>query len=39
MVYDVPGCELGHHGEDAPFDAILKKCGLADPTEPAAWAS
>jgi hypothetical protein len=30
MVYDVPGCELGHHGEDAPFDAILKKCGLAD---------
>lgn len=31
MVYDVPGCELGHHGEDVSFDAILKKYGLADP--------
>lgn len=31
IVYDVPGCELGHHGEDVSFDAILKKYGLADP--------
>ncbi len=30
-VYDVPGCELGHHGEGVSFDAILKKYGLADP--------
>ena len=27
-VYDVPGCELGHHGEDVSFDSILKKYGL-----------
>jgi hypothetical protein len=31
IVYDVPGCELGHHGEDVSFDAILKKYVLADP--------
>jgi hypothetical protein len=31
IVYDVPGCELGHHGEDVSFDAFLKKYGLADP--------
>ena len=31
IVYDVPGCELGHHGEDVSFDTILKKYGLADP--------
>lgn len=31
IVYDVPGCELGHHGEDVSFDAILKKYGLTDP--------
>ena len=31
VVYDVPGCELGHHGEDVSFDSILKKYGLADP--------
>jgi len=30
-VYDVPNCELGHHGEDVSFDAILKKYGLSDP--------
>ena len=30
-VYDVPGCELGHHGEDVSFDSILKKYRLADP--------
>jgi hypothetical protein len=31
IVYDVPGCELGHQGEAVSFDAILKKYGLADP--------
>jgi hypothetical protein len=31
IVYDVPGCDLGHDGEDVSFDAILKKYGLADP--------
>lgn len=31
IVYDVPGCELGHHGEEVSFDAILKKYALADP--------
>lgn len=30
-VYDVPNCELGHHGEDVSFDSILKKYGLSDP--------
>jgi hypothetical protein len=30
-VFDVPGCELGHHGEDVSFDSFLKKYGLADP--------
>ena len=29
-VYDVPGCELGHHGEEVSFDAILKKHGLTN---------
>lgn len=32
IVYDVPGCELGHHGEEVSFDAILRKHGLmSDP--------
>ena len=31
IVYDVPGCELGHHGEDVSFDSILKKYMLAEP--------
>jgi hypothetical protein len=31
IIYDVPGCELGHQGEDVSFDAILKKYALADP--------
>jgi hypothetical protein len=31
VVYDVPGCELGHHAEEVSFDAILKRYGLADP--------
>lgn len=30
-VYDVPNCELGHHGEDVSFDAILKRFKLTDP--------
>jgi len=30
-LYDVPGCELGHHGEDVSFDSIVKKYGLQDP--------
>ena len=30
-VYDVPNCELGHHGEDVSFDSILKKYALTDP--------
>jgi len=30
-VYDVPDCELGHHGEDVSFNSILKKYNLADP--------
>lgn len=31
IVYDVPNCELGHHGEDVSFDSILKKHRLTDP--------
>jgi hypothetical protein len=30
IVYDVPDCELGHHGEDVSFDSILKKYQLDD---------
>jgi hypothetical protein len=30
-LFDVPGCELGHHGEDVSFDSILKKYALDDP--------
>ena len=29
--YDVPGVELGHHGERCSFDAILDKYKLTDP--------
>ena len=29
--YDVPGVELGHHGAECSFDAIIKNYGLADP--------
>jgi hypothetical protein len=28
--YDVKGVELGHHGKECSFDAILKKYGLVD---------
>ncbi len=31
IVYDVPNCELGHHGEDVSFNSILKKYKLNDP--------
>ena len=31
VVYDVPDCELGHHGEDVSFDSILKRYPLKDP--------
>jgi hypothetical protein len=30
IVYDVEGCELGHHGEDVSFDSFLKKYNLTD---------
>jgi hypothetical protein len=30
IVYDVPNCELGHHGEDVSFNSILKKYKLTD---------
>ena len=30
-VYDVDGCELGHHGEDVSFNSLLKAFKLADP--------
>src|SRR5712692_4679638 len=29
--YDVPGVELGHHGEHCSFDAFLEKYKLDDP--------
>jgi hypothetical protein len=29
--YDVPGAELGHHGEGCSFDAFLDKYKLTDP--------
>jgi hypothetical protein len=28
--YDVPGAELGHHGEHCSFDAFVEKYGLGD---------
>ena len=31
--YDVPGVELGHHGEECSFEAIIRKYGLS--TDPA----
>src|SRR5205814_452295 len=30
IVYDVPNCKLGHHGEEVSFDAILRKYRLMD---------
>ena len=29
--YDVPNVELGHHGAECSFDAIIKKYNLMDP--------
>lgn len=29
--YDVPGAELGHHGESCSFDAFLDRYALSDP--------
>jgi hypothetical protein len=29
--FDVPGAELGHHGAECSFDAIIRKYGLAEP--------
>src|SRR5437762_11292474 len=31
IVFDVPKCKLGHHGEDVSFNSILKKYKLTDP--------
>jgi hypothetical protein len=31
ILLDVPGCELGHKGEDVSFDSIPNKYGLSDP--------
>ena len=31
ILFDVPGCELGHHNEDVSFDSIVKKYNLDDP--------
>jgi hypothetical protein len=30
-VFDVPNCELGHHGDGVSFNSILKKYHLTDP--------
>ncbi len=32
--FDVPGVELGHHGEECSFDAIIRKYNLTDPALP-----
>jgi hypothetical protein len=29
-VFDVPDCELGHHGEDVSFNSIVKKYKITD---------
>jgi hypothetical protein len=31
IVFDVPNCQLGHHGEDVSFNSILKEYSLTDP--------
>lgn len=28
--FDIKGVDLGHHGKECSFEAIMKKCGLAD---------
>src|SRR5437588_12664748 len=37
IVFDVPDCELGHHGEDVSFNSILKKYNLTDAALNVAW--
>jgi hypothetical protein len=29
--FDVPNVELGHHGSECSFDAVIRKYGLTDP--------
>ncbi len=31
IAYDIPGVELGHHGTECSFDAVIKKYGLRAP--------
>ncbi|HET6894788.1 MAG TPA: chromate resistance protein ChrB domain-containing protein [Candidatus Baltobacteraceae bacterium] len=31
LPFDVPGVELGHHGEFCSFDAVIEKHGITDP--------
>lgn len=31
IAYDVPGVELGHHGQQCSFDAFITKYGIDDP--------
>ena len=31
IVFDVPNCEFGHHGDDVSFNSILKRYDLTDP--------
>jgi len=31
ILFDVPHCDLGHHGEDVSFNSILKKYELTEP--------
>jgi len=31
IVFDIPNCELGHHGEDVSFNSIVRKYKLTDP--------
>jgi hypothetical protein len=31
ILFDVPKCELGHHGQDVSFNSILKKYKLSEP--------
>jgi len=31
ILFDVPHCELGHHGEDVSFNSILEKYNLTEP--------
>ena len=39
MPFDIPAVELGHHGKECSFEAILKKYNLAgDPALPSTMA-